>query len=280
MPYLFWPAQRSIKALKIARHPVDFLKRRRYASRLSLSDQRISKTDGFLRRPLHQIAGAEDVFEHCRGCISEWEARHPGPHDAIATHILADENSVTDLRNHSILQKFAQSPQILGIVSDYLGEVPIVSGVTIQITHPNKNAVGFQRFHIDREDRRQIKLFVAIEDVDEQSGPLHFLSAHQSEVLETNERHYAGRIDDEVVQRYAGREGLQVGTLNSGDGLFLDTCRCVHFGSRGNKKPRYFLVIQYPSRFAPVEPASICDRLKVDSRLANESSLTSLLYPA
>ena len=276
--YLYWPAFRTLKFARIARHPIEFLKRRQAVHSLKSDGADIRWEDGFAYVKPDQLPNIDETLAYCRNAIRQWMKGYT-PHETnIASHILTEPDGSTDLTKHPILQKFAQSPEVLGPVSKYLGEVPVLAHVSIQISHPNKSKVGFQQYHIDRIDRQQMKLFLAIDDVTAECGPLHFIPAHESEELERKERHIVGRIEDDVVSRYAGTAGIRMGNLKAGEGLFLDTCRCVHFGSRGNVKPRHFLLIQFTSRFSPVEPVTKEGNLRFDPALARTMPCADLLY--
>ena len=40
-------------------------------------------------------------------------------------------------------------------------------------------------------------------------------------------------------------------TGQPGEGGCVDTCRCLHFGSRGNTKPRVMLMLRFNDHLAP-----------------------------
>ncbi len=276
--YLFWPALRALKAARIARHPINFANRRQAARSFNGVGVDIPWDDGFAYVKPRQLPNTGETIDYCRNIIDGWMEDNKSRQFDIASHILTEPDGSTDLTKHPIIQKFVQAPEVLGPVSRYLGEVPVLAHVSIQISHPNDSKVGFQQYHIDRIDRQQMKLFLAIDDVTADCGPLHFIPARESEALERGERHIVGRIEDDVVARYAGDAGIRVGTLKAGEGLFLDTCRCVHFGSRGNVKPRHLLMIQYTSRYSPVEPVSKEGNLRFDPALAHATPYSNLLY--
>jgi hypothetical protein len=54
----------------------------------------------------------------------------------------------------------------------------------------------------------------------------------------------------------AGAEGDAVRVLApAGGGIFIDTSRCLHFGSRGNRAERLVLLAQFMDYYAPkLEP--------------------------
>jgi hypothetical protein len=128
----------------------------------------------------------------------------------------------------------------------------------------NDSLISSQRYHLDGEDVTQLKLFLNVWDVDEESGPLTFFPAAPTRAI----LNVAGRqknvktgdvtFEDEVVLAGAGGEPpVQVMGV-AGSGVLLDTSRCIHYGSRGNRRERLILMLKYvPCNFARESNSSI-----------------------
>ncbi len=266
-PYLFWPAQRLLKAMRIAARPLEYVKRKHIARQITSKELAFSRSAGYRFLDRTMIPNIDEVIGHCRKTVKVWERENVSKRKALVSHILRDADGVTDLTNHGPIQELAQHPKIVGAVCEYLGEVPVIGSLTIQISHVNSSEEGFQKFHIDRVDRRQMKLFIAIDDVTEERGPLHFIPAAESAIMEKKERHFAGRLDDDVVASYAGEKGIISAIMKAGEGLFIDTCTCAHYGSRGNTEPRYLLLFHYISKFSPIKLHTHGEKIKPNASL-------------
>lgn len=133
------------------------------------------------------------------------------------------------------------------IASDYLGEIPIIATVELTLTTPNNSQVGPQKFHIDWGASRELQLFISITEIDEETGPLSFLSASDSKLI-FDKVSFSGRLEDDQVFSIVPRNRLVKGTGPTGTCLFVDTRRCVHYGSRGNLKDRVVLIVKYITR--------------------------------
>jgi len=277
-PYLFWPAQRLLRAMKIAARPFEYAKRKRIARRIASKDLAISPSAGYRFLDRAMIPNVDEVIGHCRETVKVWERENANKPKTLVSHILRDVDGVTDLADHGPIQELAQHPKIIGAVCQYLGEVPVIGDLTIQISHINSSQIGFQQFHIDRVDRRQMKLFIAIDDVTEERGPLNFIPAANSAIMEKKERHYAGRLADDVVANYAGEQGIISATMKAGEGLFIDTCTCAHYGSRGNSEPRYLLLFHYISKFSPIEFHMHGGKIKPNQSLVEGDGFSNMLY--
>lgn len=176
-----------------------------------------------------------------------------------------------DLTNHPEFQDLALSRPLVEMATSYLGEVPIVSDITLQVTWPNDTTEGFQRFHIDRIDHRQFKIFIAIEDVDEGNGATMVMPADVSAELARSIGHIYGRIPDDVVLSDKWRPHVSNAEGPAGSAFIFDTCRCVHCGARTRTKPRIIIQLQYVSKYCHAEGPAQLGGIKFDkSRTKDE----------
>ncbi len=80
--------------------------------------------------------------------------------------------------------KLITSPEIIGAIAHYLGVFPIFHAATIFYSPNTRDYSGVsQNAHLDSEDVRQIKCWIPLEDITEESGPLHILPANISRML-------------------------------------------------------------------------------------------------
>lgn len=157
--------------------------------------------------------------------------------------------------NNKIFLDFIFKKEILPTVAGYLKSVPILFNASIRFS-PNKRdgLIGSQYLHFDREDLRQIKLFVLLEDIDDECGPTCFLDSSESkqyisEKFEYKNFNLKSRIkDEELPEQYLNNINKVTGKM--GTVYFLDTTNCLHFGSRQAKKSRYILMYHFLSPYS------------------------------
>lgn len=159
----------------------------------------------------------------------------------------------------SAIWKLGVDPTLLKVISDYLGIFPVVQGIHLYYS-PNRSNVDdtSQFLHLDGQDVKTVKVFVYVEDVDEENGPLSIIPADQSARL-ASELHYRKasgerRVADEVAERVLGKDAIKQMTGPAGTVYVVDTDRCFHFGSRQASRPRYVLGYFYFTPFAFVLP--------------------------
>jgi hypothetical protein len=174
---------------------------------------------------------------------------------------------------------FGLNEQILGIISGYLGMYSRLLYLNVWCNVPTcGNAVFSQRWHRDPEDKRQVKVFLYLRDVDENTGPFSFIrGTHNGGPYRRifpqtmKESMYPPEND---VERLFKPEQRQVCTGKAGTLVFCDTSG-IHKGGHPRSAFRVLLnavyttnaglalVGRYFSISAPVDHRSFAARYAV-----------------
>ena len=153
------------------------------------------------------------------------------------------------------LISLALSDWIVSKASSYLNMIPIVGSIQVWYS-PNESKIeeGSQFFHLDYADVNQCKVFINLDTIDEDSGPLTFVPKEKSEKITKSINYKLSnkdiRISDDVVLKHCDKKEWIKSTGEKGDILMVDSSRCIHFGSRAASKPRRILMIQYITPFS------------------------------
>lgn len=208
---------------------------------------RIEEAEGYLSFGPQDLPGTASAVARCIDLFEE--RRREGSLDRYQFNpnkeFLLAVASGNDFSREPDLVRFMVSRQIVDTVSAYLGTVPLLAGPVLWWSPPNESVTASQRFHVDTEDWRQVKVILNVFDINEKHGPFTLLPAGRSDRLRRDLAHRRGRIDDEVLFGIAGRNEVVALTGPPGSGAFVDTSRCLHFGSRGNQLDRVVLIIQF-----------------------------------
>lgn len=164
-------------------------------------------------------------------------------------------------RYPSILD-FATSSDVLSVVCNYLGFIPVFSealphGIRFNESWakfddtPNGPFTASQLFHLDYHDSPMVYVIVVLRDVTMENGPFCLLPASisqkASKALKYHEMGKSHRVTDEEMYGVAPEEELKKLCYPAGTVLFLDNSNCFHYGSRNAVKPRYMLMYAYMS---------------------------------
>lgn len=195
------------------------------------------------------LAACSDIF------VSYKHDAHNRSREHFKADFLVSVASGEAFLDHTPVMDFVLSSKVLQFATEYFGELPTLGSINLMWSPSNVTMKESQLFHRDGEDKTQLKLFLNINDVKAESGPLTLLSAPVSENAMRKLGYNTGRLSDEAVAAAAGPENIFACTGPSGQLAAVDTSRCLHFGSRNNKLERLVLFIQFVRFLAPKQGA-------------------------
>lgn len=104
-------------------------------------------------------------------------------------------HDVNDLLQNVLIQQIMSSSYLIEIAQDYLGCRPILHNVQFWVSYPG-DIESTQEFHQDFDDIKFLKVFIYLNDVNENNGPHCYVqnSLHKA--------HKIVSIDDKLSQRY------------------------------------------------------------------------------
>lgn len=145
------------------------------------------------------------------------------------------------------------------VATKYLGTLPILESFQMWYS-PNDNdeLIGSQLLHRDPEDFRQLKIFIPIEDIQIENGPLNVIDKNESKILYDKliEKKIIEKRNQKIDDKYARNLNLTKNKilLKNNQCALVDTCACYHFGSRKSSKPRKILFLHLTSGFSAKTP--------------------------
>lgn len=151
--------------------------------------------------------------------------------------------TATDLENCTKITALANHPAMYEAAAAYLGTYPKLRSVGVYVSEANTSQISSQMFHFDTNDLTQVKCFINVNDVGPDNGPFTFMSAEVSRKL--GPRKMGGRVEDEAVFSHINESDLIYLTGPAGTGAFVDTSKCLHYGSRCREGRRIVIMIQY-----------------------------------
>jgi hypothetical protein len=252
-------------AVKIAGGSSQYRLRKQLAEEIIASNKEmlvIPHEDGYRLFGPDDIQGTGEVVSYCTKIYEESKKRFS--QEYLQKHptkkFLLSILEGIEFFQHPELVRFMVSRPLLDAATRYLGTVPRLGGVRLCWSPENETARSSQLFHFDFEDLTQLKVFINIFETKEDQGPFTFLPANVSDQVQKALGGVIGRVKDERIYDAGGkdRELRLVGP--SGTGAFVDTSRCLHYGSRFNKRDRLVLIIQYlkiHSSYQPTAPFQV-----------------------
>lgn len=188
-------------------------------------------------------------------------------HDALATADVAGKQadahkafliSLGEQRDWTLespILQMALRPGIVAAAAAYLGMVPILQYANFMFSsYTGEELLKSQLYHCDSDEAEQMKVFVLCDEVTAATGPLTFLSASQSQLVrdKTSYRYKNRLTDREVSDALGGLDSEVALTGPAGTAAFIDTSRCLHYGSRFEDRSarRLVVMLQYVTPLA------------------------------
>lgn len=169
--------------------------------------------------------------------------------------------TAADIMSHPEIFAWGMSSRLLGVVEAYLSLPVAYDGLCYFHSLPDGAETGTRFWHLDREDRRMIKLGIYVTDVGEADGPLQFVSRSMTRRLEPTLYRYKPITHTQLVRRL-GSAALP-GAINTitgpaGTVIFIDTAQHFHRGSPPTGRSRSAIYYSYFSR--PPRHPFFCER--------------------
>ncbi len=217
----------------------------------------ISRDEGYAVRANGSVAGTDGLVALARETVARVDlaARKADANKPFMVKLL----DMKTLSLDSPLMRFALRRDIVAAAARYLGLVPILQYANVVYSSQSGGELSkSQLYHCDSDEAEQVKIFVLCETVTESEGPLTFLPAVQSQTIrDRTEYRYKHRLSDDDV-RTAAAEPLREVALTGAPGTlaFLDTSRCLHYGSRisTSETRRLVIMLQYITPLAFILP--------------------------
>jgi hypothetical protein len=268
------------KFILICINPLEWLRRKIMLWRLDKPILSLDKSLGFHRFNASDLPFGKETLIDCEKIFlnakdSGFEhiksSTQYGKGKPWRTNIL----QVNDFSKFPSILNFATSDEIITLASFYLGTVPVLGDIQLWWTIANEEEESSQLFHIDQEDFKQFKVFIHINDVNEDNGPLTFIDAKTSKIIKPQlSNPYTRTSDDEILSKAQPRSIIKA-VAPKGSAFMLDTSSCFHQGSRTRKGERIVLVLLYVPYHCIREPHK--EVLTVKSlHIKNKNSLTTL----
>jgi hypothetical protein len=215
--------------------------------------------EGFTVLPAARFEEVPGVIAEARRALERFDAATP-PEGKNRKRFLVNVLDPSALTRDSAVIRLALREDVLAGVSRYLGVVPFLSAISVFLSDVVEGVpTSSQLHHCDGDDVTQVKVFVYCSDVQERSGPLTVLDATSSaRVRRAVGYQFRQRLTDAQVRGVVGpgRERAIVGPC--GTTAFVDTSRCLHYGSRvaPDAPPRLVTMIQYQTPYSFMLPTS------------------------
>ena len=217
----------------------------------------IPRDDGYGVCEPGSVTGTDDLVAFARDTVESVDlvARRAKANKPFMVRLL----EMNEMTLESPLLQFGLRRDVVATVASYLGVIPILQYANIMYSSQVGGELSkSQLYHCDSDETDQIKVFVLCESVTASDGPLTFVPASQSQQVRDRVNYrYKYRLTDDQAQTAFGGSLREVAlTGRPGTMAFLDTSRCLHYGSRISAPDarRLVVMLQYITPTAFILP--------------------------
>ena len=160
----------------------------------------------------------------------------------------------------SEIVKFASSEMMISTAAKYMGIFPILTRVNVGLNIPRQNAKrrGAMHWHRDTFGFKNLEFFMAVTDVDDESGPFYCLERKIKasvfltfqNLVSTTKKGERGKVPPEEFSKHFKDNETSKLSGKSGTSIFIDSFSTYHRGGFCKSKDRVMLRLCYQSHDA------------------------------
>lgn len=182
-----------------------------------------------------------------------------------------DESKPIDLDNPFV--QFYLSEKLLQLVVSYLGYIPQLYEIYIEKTVPVGDAspTFSQNWHRDPEEKKTLKIFLYLNDVNIDSGPFTYLLGSQPTAKSKLAKLFPQKLphgsypESESIKKSVPDGSYYIATAEKATLIFCDTAG-IHRGGHAIKYDRIMSTAFFPSKKYSMKPLFKLDKLEYFSQ--------------
>ncbi|MBD2345213.1 2OG-Fe(II) oxygenase [Anabaena subtropica] len=197
----------------------------------------------------------------------------------IPTKIFGNQNEFTvhttseQMVEHSDIFLWGLQHRLLNIVENYLGLSVAYHGAYFRRDINNQIQKKSRLWHLDKEDRKMLKIIIYLNDVNEETGPFQYIPKCLTSSITRYLKYDDGYIKDEIMEEVVSSSNWKSCIGNFGTVIFVDTANVFHRGKLPLASDRLSIFFDYTTR-QPKHPfyckSSLAEKdlLKIGSKLS------------
>ncbi|WP_066381216.1 MULTISPECIES: hypothetical protein [unclassified Anabaena] len=159
------------------------------------------------------------------------------------------EATPTQINNYLDIFLWGLEEKLINIAEKHLGLPVFYMGPSFRRDLVNGMQIKSRRWHIDHEDRHMLKIFIYLNDVNEDGGPFQYIPRNGSELAKRLIRYRHSTVSDKVMQSIIPACEWKSSIGNAGTVIFADTGSIFHRGKVPLNSERFVIIFSYTSKF-------------------------------
>lgn len=138
--------------------------------------------------------------------------------------------------------------KLLNIIENYLSLPITYHGVYLRRDLTNQVQQKSRLWHLDREDRRMLKIIIYLNDISEEGGPFQYIPKSLTSITSRALKYDYGYIDDKIMEQVVPQSKWKSCLGAAGTVLIADPASIFHRGKKSLVSDRLAIFFDYTSR--------------------------------
>ncbi|MDX1919932.1 MAG: hypothetical protein SFU25_04260 [Candidatus Caenarcaniphilales bacterium] len=182
--------------------------------------------------------------------------------------------SLDQLIEHQIIT-WPLNSKLYDLMENYFALKPAFVGPFFSRSYPNGEITGVRRTHVDTDDRRMLRAFIYLNDLDENSGPFRYLDKSQTQVIRDSMLSWWPKsfTDQDLAKLGIQKDDWKLVTGERGTVIFADTSQIAHSASLPTEGYRDMLTFLFASE-RPHLPVYLRGGLSINEKYLQRATST------
>ncbi|BAY99551.1 hypothetical protein NIES37_35340 [Tolypothrix tenuis PCC 7101] len=215
---------------------------------ISATDQSIVETlntEGVVITSLADlgISSSSKMFQAAENLMHEIPPMLTDNHNEFVVHATSQQ-----IMAHPEIFIWGVEQRLINIVENYLSLPVAYHGAYFRRDIANQIEQKSRLWHIDKEDKKVLKIIVYLHDMDEDNGPFQYLPISVTESVTQLLKYHHGYIQDQTMQQIISPANYKSCLGPAGTVVFAATGSIFHRGKLPVKSDRFAIFYDYTSR--------------------------------
>lgn len=215
---------------------------------ISATDQSIVETlntEGVVITSLADlgISSSSKMFQTAENLMHEIPAMLTDSNNEFVVHATSQQ-----IMAHPEIFLWGVEQRLINIVENYLSLPVAYHGAYFRRDIANQIEQKSRLWHIDKEDKKVLKIIVYLHDMDEDNGTFQYLPISETESVTQLLKYHHGYIQDQTMQQVISPANYKSCLGPAGTVVFAATGSIFHRGKLPVKSDRFAIFYDYTSR--------------------------------
>ncbi|MDB9376231.1 2OG-Fe(II) oxygenase [Nodularia sphaerocarpa] len=189
------------------------------------------------------ISSTPDILAAAKNLIPQIPPNISGQKNVFVVHATSQQ-----IMEYPEIFLWGLEQRLLNIVENYLGLPVAYNGVYFRRDIANQIEQGSRLWHIDREDRKILKIIIYLNDINEYTGPLQYIPQDLTLEIVKSLKYTSGYIQEQTMREFVSPENYKSCTGSVGTVIFAATGSIFHRGKLPITSDRFAIFFDYSSR--------------------------------